>query len=147
MGKPLFTAQQFISAIPRSGGIISTIARRVGADWHTTKKYIQNHPSIKAAYDAECESILDVAESVVFGNIGIAAKRVQIGELSDSSDAKWLLTKLGKGRGYADRQEITAELSWRDKLPPDVDANEVVRQFRAVMQQAAKQAQDKDASE
>lgn len=36
------------------------------------------------------------------------------------------------------------DITWRDKLPPNTDPNEVIRQFRAIMQQAANQ--DKDAS-
>lgn len=40
MGKNLYTAAQFIEAIPGTGGIISAIAKRVGCDWITAKKYI-----------------------------------------------------------------------------------------------------------
>jgi len=34
---------------------------------------------------------------------------------------------------YNDKVDVT----WRDKLPPNIDANEVIQQFRAIMQQAA----------
>jgi len=33
MTRAVYTAEQFIKAIPGSGGIISTIARRVGCGW------------------------------------------------------------------------------------------------------------------
>ena len=33
MGRSLFTAKQFVDAIPGTGGIIDTIAKRVGCDW------------------------------------------------------------------------------------------------------------------
>jgi hypothetical protein len=34
----MYNAQQFIKAIKNSGGIITTIAARVGCDWDTAKK-------------------------------------------------------------------------------------------------------------
>jgi len=57
-----YTAQEFIDKIPGSAGIVTTIALRVGCAWHTAKKYIEQHPTVKAAYDAECERVLDAAE-------------------------------------------------------------------------------------
>ena len=101
-----FTAEQFIDAIPGTGGIISTIARRVGCKWHTARKYIDEYSTVKAAYDSECEAVLDVAESVVYGNINVAARLLKDGVQVDSSDAKWLLSKKGKHRGYVERQEV-----------------------------------------
>ena len=93
MSKPAqFTTQQFIDAIPKTGGIISTIAKRVGCDWHTAKKYIETHPTVKQAYEDEKEAVLDLAEGVLFKNI----------TAGDSQDAKWYLTKMGKGRGYGE---------------------------------------------
>ena len=96
MGKELFTAKQFIDAIPGSGGIVTTISKRVGCTWHTAKKYINEYVTVKAAYDDECEAILDLAESTVLKNI----------KDGDSADAKWYLSRKGKPRGYADKQEI-----------------------------------------
>ena len=97
MGKDLYTAEQFIKAMPKSGGIISTIAERVGCKWHTAHKYIKEKPTVARAYADECERVTDAAESVVI-------KRIQAG---DSADAKWWLTKKGKDRGFVDRQEVT----------------------------------------
>jgi len=95
MGKELFTAKQFIDAIPGSGGIVTTISKRVGCTWHTAKKYINEYVTVKAAYDDECEAILDLAESTVLKNI----------KDGDSADAKWYLSRKGKSRGYVERQE------------------------------------------
>lgn len=92
-----YRAQDFIAAIPKSGGIISTIAKRVGCDWNTAKKWCTEKPTVRQAYEAECESLLDMAEGVIL-------KSIQGG---DSADAKWYLTKKGKHRGYTDRTEIT----------------------------------------
>ena len=61
-----FTAKQFIDAIPGTGGIISTIAKRVGCEWHTAKKYIENYPTIKQAYENEKHRIDDKAISNIY---------------------------------------------------------------------------------
>jgi hypothetical protein len=92
-----YTAAQMIAAIPSSGGIVSTIAKRVGCDWHTVKTFIDTYPTVKAAYDNECEKVLDMAESVLLKNI----------ENGDSADAKWYLSRKGKRRGYVERSEVT----------------------------------------
>ena len=107
MGKPLYTAAQFIEAIPGTGGIISTIADRVGCTWNTAKKYIDEHATIRAAYDDEAERIVDLAESVLVKNIQNAAKMVKQGGIVDTGDVKWYLSRKGKSRGYVERQEVT----------------------------------------
>lgn len=97
--KNQYKAKDFIDAIPGTGGIISAIARKVGCTWDTAKKYIDEYPTIQAAYQNECESVLDMAESVIFNSI----------QNKDSRDAKWYLTRKGKVRGYGDssKHEIT----------------------------------------
>jgi len=92
-----YTAQQFIEAIPGTGGIVSAIARKIGCEWNTVKAYLDKYPTVRAAYLAECEAMLDLAESTVLKNI----------KDGDTSDAKWYLTKKGKGRGYGDAVELT----------------------------------------
>jgi len=97
MGKPLFTTEQFMSAIPGTGGIITAIARKVGCDWHTAKKYIDGYATIKRAYQDECETVTDVAELELI-------KLVKAGDLSA---VKFYLSTKGKSRGYVERQEVT----------------------------------------
>ena len=112
-----YTAQVFLEAIPGTGGIVSAIARKVGCDWNTAKKYIDQYPTVRAAYDAECEAMLDLAESTVLKNI----------KDGDTQDAKWYLTKKGKRRGYGDSMEVTGEgggpvvfrLTWGDGAEGD----------------------------
>lgn len=126
--KDQYKAADFIAALPGTGGVITAIASRVGCDWITAKKYLTQYPTIKAAWEAEKESILDIAESVLHTNIQ-AAKRIQERSLRlaqeadknqdfetatgqygravvDTGDVKWLLTRQGKSRGYAERLEI-----------------------------------------
>jgi transposase-like protein len=95
-GTSKYTTQDFIDAIPGTGGIVSAIARKVGCDWATANKWVNEYPTVKRVYDAECESMLDLAESVILKNI----------KDGDTADAKWYLTKRGKRRGYGDAVEL-----------------------------------------
>jgi hypothetical protein len=94
------TAQEFIDAIPGTGGIITDIATRVGCCWNTAKKYITDFATVRAAWLAETEAVLDSAESVIVNDIR-GAKDVQT--------SKWFLTMKGGDRGYAPthRQQIS----------------------------------------
>lgn len=127
--KDQYKAADFIKAIKGSGGIISTIASRVGCDWNTAKKYITAYTTIKDAYDAEIEANTDTAESVVITNIkatiAIQQRELRLAQLaessgndkeaiahyrlalSDATDAKWWLTRKGKDRGFTERSELT----------------------------------------
>ena len=102
-GNGRYKAQDFIDAIPGTGGIISTIAKRVGCSWHTAKKYIREYPTIAKVYGDECEAITDLAELTII-------KAIKDG---DTHTAKWYLTMKGRERGYAatQRQEVRTELS------------------------------------
>lgn len=95
-GATSFTAAQFVKAIHGSGGIVTTIARRVGCSWQTAKKYITTYPTIAAAYKAESEAVVDMAE-------GILLKSIKGG---NTQDAKWLLARLRRDK-YSERQEVT----------------------------------------
>ena len=86
-----------IEAIKDSGGIMSTIARRLGVTWHTADTWVKQYDETKQALQDEREAILDLAESTLFRNI----------KDGNSQDAKWLLSTMGKNRGYSERHEIT----------------------------------------
>ena len=97
MGKPLFTAKQFINAIPGTAGIIDSIAKKVGCDWHTAKKYIEEYSSIKEAYNDEVERVSDLAATVVI-------KAIRDGDIPT---AKWYLTKKRKDE-FGDAVDVTS---------------------------------------
>ena len=107
MSNNKFTAEQVIEAIKGSGGIKSTIASKLGCAWNTVDSYVKNRPTVAAAYKAERESILDLSEGVVMMNIQLAAK-IQRDEkqMADTSDAKWVLARLGRDRGFGDRTDL-----------------------------------------
>jgi len=92
-----YTAKQFIEAINGSGGIISTIATRIGCEWNTAQRYIRDYPTIAAAYKNETERVTDMAETALM-------KAIKTGE---AWAVKYFLSTKGKYRGYVERQEVT----------------------------------------
>ena len=100
-GNGRYLAQDFIDAIPGSGGIITTIASRVGCAWHTAKRYITEYATVAQAYEDECAKVVDLAESVVINSI----------KDKDVQTAKWYLSMKGAERGYVQtqRSEVTGK--------------------------------------
>jgi hypothetical protein len=88
--------KQTLEAIKGSAGIISTIAKRLTVDWHTAESYIQKYPSALEAFAAEREGILDMAEATIFTAI----------KQGDTGSAKWILSTIGRKRGFTEKQEI-----------------------------------------
>ncbi len=138
-----YKVADFEPHIKDSGGIISTIAKNVGCDWLTAKLWIDKNATLKVLYEAECETILDVAESVVYGNVQAAAKlqadarKTGAAAIVDSADAKWLLTKKGKRRGYGDETEV--KLGWaKEAQEKGLDAerlfDELVKTYASAIQ-------------
>lgn len=94
MGKH-YTVKQFETAIPGSGGIIATIARRVGCSWNTASTYLKDSPTLARLYEDEANTIDDLAESVVI-------KSMQEGDINA---AKWWLERRRRAK-FATRQEV-----------------------------------------
>lgn len=103
MGKQ-FTQEQFKKAIPGSGGIIATIAKRVGCSWHTAQSHIRDTPVLAQMYEDEANTVDDLAESVVI-------KHIQRGDINA---AKWWLERRRRAK-FATRVET--ELSGKDGGP------------------------------
>ena len=101
--KNQYKANQFIDIMPGTGGIISTIAERVGCAWHTAKKYIEDHTTVKQAYENEKRKVDDKAVSNVFGAIAQ-------GDLDTSK--WWIRMKLGDEFHKTDHQIVS--VNWDD---------------------------------
>jgi hypothetical protein len=65
-----YKAQDFLKAIPGTGGIVSALAERVGCDWHTARRYIDTHATVKEAWEAERNKITDKARHNIVKAIG-----------------------------------------------------------------------------
>ena len=85
-----------LQAIPGSGAIISTVAKRLGCAWETADRWVRKWPETVQALKDESEAILDMAEGVIYSSI----------KEGNSQDAKWLLAMKAKNRGYVDKHEI-----------------------------------------
>ena len=94
-----YKADDFIKAIPGTGGIIKNIAEAVGCSRTTVYKALEDYVTVKAAYEEETETFLDAAEERL-------AEKVMEG----SMDAiKFYLRTKGRTRGYGDRLEHTGK--------------------------------------
>ena len=108
-GKDQYRASDFIKAIPGSGGIITTIAKRVGCNWHTAKKYIEDYPTVQQAYEDECEEVNDLVVSVILKSI----------KDGNTQDAKWWASRKRKGE-FGEAIDITSggqpiyRMNWDD---------------------------------
>ena len=106
-----YTAQQFITAIPGTGGVVSAIANRVGCAWHTAKKYIDNYPTVNRAWRNERYKVNDMARV----NIITAIKN------GDMQMSKWWLTVLDSEFRPKQEVDVTSD-GQRITTEPDLDA-------------------------
>lgn len=96
MNKPRYTPKTILKAINGSGGIVSTIAKKLGCSWSTAQKYVTLWEETRKAYKDEGELVLDLAE-------GTLITAIQGG---DVQSAKWMLSTKGKMRGYNEKIEM-----------------------------------------
>ena len=96
MGKALqYKKDTVLSAVKDSKGIITTIAKRLKCSWHTAETYCNKYPESRRALKDENEKILDICESLLIESIE---------KNKDINNAKWMLSKKGKVRGYTDNR-------------------------------------------
>lgn len=106
-----YDENQLLAWIVNSFGVLTLISERSGLPREKIRIAITGNNRLRDAFQAERERNLDVAELVVHNNIH-AARKLQIATadtaIVDSSDAKWLLSRQGKDRGYSERLELAA---------------------------------------
>ena len=90
-----------------SAGIMSTIARRLGCDWHTAQRYVNKWESTRTAFEDEGEQVLDLAES----------KAIEQINAGDGAMIRYYLSTKGKKRGFTEKKEIETDgvIIWRVK--------------------------------
>lgn len=96
-----FTQEQIEKAIAGSLGIMSTIAKRLGTDSHTAKKYVERYAATRQALADETEFTYDLAESRLL-------KAIEKGE---AWAIKFYLTMKGQSRGYISQPIIKLDNS------------------------------------
>ena len=102
-----YTAQQFIDAIPGTGGVVSLVAERVGCAWHTARKYIDEYATVNRAWQNERNYITDLAR----GNIIDVIKNDK-----DLQTSKWWVKVMDEEFRPPVRQEITGRSGGAIKL-------------------------------
>jgi hypothetical protein len=91
-----YTAKQFIDAIPKTGGVISDIADKVGCSWHTAKKYIEEYSTVNEAWQSERNRITDKARNNIIRAI----------EHNDLQMSKWWLQVMDEEFVPRERREV-----------------------------------------
>lgn len=95
--KERLTQKKVIDALMTHHGIKSAAARACGCSSQTIANYIKKYPAVAAALEESKDSILDLAEEGLFQKV----------KEKDLTAIKFVLSNLGKGRGYTPRQEVT----------------------------------------
>ncbi|RLI67501.1 hypothetical protein DRO91_10145 [Candidatus Heimdallarchaeota archaeon] len=90
------TPQKFKKALFDSGGIKTTIARKLGVTRKAVYDYLERNPKLKILLKHEEEKILDMAEVSLFAQV----------KNKDFPATKYILSTKGKDRGYTEKQEI-----------------------------------------
>ena len=96
-----FTAQQFIEALPGTGGIVSALADRLGCEWHTARKGIDRWSTVKRAWQNERAKVTDKAQSNVIHAIV---------EDKDLATSKWWLQLMDDEFTPKEKREISGLL-------------------------------------
>jgi len=118
-------AQDAINALKESHGLVSVAAKKLGVSRATLHAMINKMPTVREARDDAKEALKDFAESRIFKEI----------EAGNTTMIIFFAKTQMKDRGYIERQDVS--LTWQDSLPPNTNPNDVINQFRAIMQQAA----------
>jgi len=92
-----FTADQIITALRETRGLVAVAADRLGCADETVRRHVRTNARVAAALQHEREKLLDVGELSLY-------RAVQDGE---GWAVCFLLKTLGKSRGFVERQELS----------------------------------------
>ena len=112
-----YTAQQFIDAIPGTGGVVAAIADKVGCAWNTAKKYIDEYVTVQEAWEAERNRIHDIAENNI-------VEAIRAGDLSMS---KWWLQVMRDEFTPREKREISGPEGGAVKVESAIVVREYLR--------------------
>ncbi len=99
--KPHFSVQDVADALIASSGIKTAAANKIGCSTMTIRRYIEKYPTVTDAYAVSRESIVDVAESILLGRL----------KEKEWDAAKFVLTTLGKDRGWGHTLDVRLQLT------------------------------------
>lgn len=91
-----FTPDQIVAAIQQARGLVTVAARKAGCSTETIRTYCGKYPQCAAALEEARNTILDTGEQKLFDAV----------ERGEQWAIVFLLTRLGKSRGYTERHEL-----------------------------------------
>ncbi len=92
-----FTVQQVLDAVPKTGGIMALVAKKLECDRSTVWHYAQRYVTVARALEQADEELTDLAEAK-------AGKMIEEGYWPAIEHR---LSTKGKRRGYTERIEMT----------------------------------------
>lgn len=90
------TRKSFLKAVKGTGGIQLAIAEKLNCERTALWKFLNKHPELRERLDQERESIVDMAEGALFSHV----------KNKERWATKYVLSTLGRQRGYVKKQEI-----------------------------------------
>jgi hypothetical protein len=115
----MHSQEEYIQAMQGSFGVVKTICKRLDLTRQALEKRCKSDPEIAAALKSARMEMVDFSESIMARNLRLAyaAQEPIINEDGtqtipfpvDSSDAKWVLSRLGRERGWGTTVEMTGQ--------------------------------------
>jgi hypothetical protein len=103
MAKPdQYTAEQMITALQATKGMVTLAARHLGCSVNTVQRYIEKYPTVKTARDTERDKMGDAVELALYDEA--VNKR-------NTAALIFMAKTLFKDRGYIERLEIYGNLN------------------------------------
>ncbi len=106
-----FEKEQVEQTIRGSFGIVSTIAKRLGCEWHTAQKAVNRWAETRQAYADEDSRSLDLSES----------KMLELINEKDGPMIRYHLSTKGKGRGYVQKQEMNLTVKREKEIVEEIE--------------------------
>jgi len=106
-----YTPDQIEQALRNSGGFLSGAAKKLKCDWATVNNYIKRYPKLQEALIEIKESMIDLSESKLIGQINEGNITAII----------FHLKCLGKNRGYVEKQEVSHEITGKNGGKIEID--------------------------
>lgn len=110
-----FKKEDVINAIANTGGVISTIAKKLGVARSTCERLIDMWEETKQAYDDEEKSMNDMSKTCILTAI----------QKGDVTSAKWWLAKKNKAEGFGDEAPVvnvtTSTASTTENIKQNLD--------------------------
>lgn len=103
--KDKYTATQMIEAIRATKGMLTKTAEYLGCSYNTVKKYINEKPTVKEAYEEEYYALGDAVELALYDE---AINNRDITALIFLAKTKF------RDRGFVERREVAVE-DWRSQ--------------------------------